>query len=360
MKKTTGLILILSLVLTVLAACGGKDNANGNAPSASESPGASASASPSPNPGDNAGDRTYKIAISQYAEHPSLDATREGFLAALKDAGIEEGKNLIVDFNNAQADATNNLSIAQKIAAGNYDLVYAIATRSAEAVANEVKDTPVLFAAVTDPLDARLVDNLEKPSGNVTGASDTNPAAVQQLMDFIAEHFPNVKTVGIVINEGESNAVVMAKNAEETLAKHQIKVIRASVANTSEVQQAAQSLVGRVDALFITLDNTVVSGVDSIIQVANEHDIPFFASDRDTVEKGAFATIGFKYYDHGYQSGQMAVEILKNGKKPSDLSVTFPDKLDFVLNLKAAAEQGIEVTDAMKAVVKDPENNIIE
>ena len=218
----------------------------------------------------------------------------------------------------------------------------------------------MLFAAVTDPLAVNLVDNLVKPSGNVTGAADFNPESTRQLMDFIAKFFPNVKTIGIVINEGEENAVVMANNAEEALKGHGIGVVRAAVANTSEVKQAAESLVGRADAIFITLDNTVVSGVDSIIQVANDNDIPFFSSDRDTVERGAFATVGFKYYDHGYQSGQMAIEILKNGKKPSDLSVTFPDKLDFILNLKAAEAQGITVTDEMKSFVKDPENNILE
>lgn len=302
----------------------------------------------------------YRIAISQIVEHPSLDATRQGFLDALKDAGIVEGENLKVDYNNAQGEPSNNISIAQKIASEKNDLVLAIATLSAQAVVEHVKDTPVLFAAVTDPLDAGLVSNLEAPGGNVTGASDTNPLAVQQIMDFIAEHFPNVKNVGIVINTGEPNAVVMANNAEQQLAKHGIGLIRAAVTNTSEVQQAAESLVGRVEALFITLDNTVVSGVDSIIQVANDNDIPFFSSDRDSVEAGAFMTVGFKYYDHGYQAGQMAVDILKNGKKPGDMPVTFPDKLDVIINLKAAKEQGIEVTGAMLAAVKDRENNIIE
>ncbi|MNZ40664.1 ABC transporter substrate binding protein [compost metagenome] len=119
-------------------------------------------------------------------------------------------------------------------------------------------------------------------------------------------------------------------------------------------------MVGRVDAIYITLDNTVVEAVSTIIQVANEHDIPFFSADRDSVEKGAFATVGFKYYDHGYQAGQMALEVLKNGKKIGDLKVTFPDKLDLIMNLKAAAEQGIEVTDAMKDQVNDKENNLLE
>jgi putative ABC transport system substrate-binding protein len=126
------------------------------------------------------------------------------------------------------------------------------------------------------------------------------------------------------------------------------------------VKQAAESLMGRADAIYITLDNTVVSAVDTIIEVANKNKIPFFSSDRDTVERGAFATVGFKYYDHGYQAGQMAIEILKNGKNPGEIPVTFPDKLDYILNLKAAEAQGIEVTDAMKNMVQDPENNIIE
>jgi len=364
--RKAGYLLIIGLLAVMLAACGqGKnDNAGGNAGGNSNSSGASGSNTEQPagDAGQSGGSsgKTYRVAISQIVEHPSLDATREGFLAALKDAGIEEGVNLTVDYNNAQGDQTNNLSIAQKIAADNNDLVLAIATQSAQAVAQYVKETPVLFAAVTDPLGASLVDSLEAPGGNVTGASDTNPEAVRKLMDFIAEHLPNVKTVGIIINEGEQNAVVMAENAEQQLAQHGIQTVRAAVANTSEVKQAAESLIGRADAFFITLDNTVVSGVDAIIQVANENDIPFFSSDRDTVERGAFATVGFKYYDHGYQAGQMAVEILKNGKKPSELAVTLPDKLDFILNLKAAAEQNITVTDAMKAVVQDPANNIIE
>jgi putative ABC transport system substrate-binding protein len=350
LKKKALVSLVLSAALMIVAGCGQKA---GTAPAA----GGSATATPATT---SAAQKTYKIAISQIVEHPSLDATRQGFLAALKDAGIVEGTNLKVDFNNAQGDQTNNLSIAQKIASADNDLVLGIATPSAQAVVQQVKKTPVLFAAVTDPLAAKIVNNMDKPGGTVSGASDTNPMAVAQLMDFVAANMPKVKTVGLVINEGEPNAVVMAKNAEQALTKHGIKLIKAPVTNTSEVKQAAQSLVGRADAFLITLDNTVVSGVDSIIQIANEKHIPFFSSDRDTVEKGAFATVGFKYYDHGYQVGQMAVDILKNGKKPADMKVTVPEKLDLILNLKAAKAQGIDVTDAMKNAVKDKEKNIIQ
>ncbi|WP_211747966.1 ABC transporter substrate-binding protein [Paenibacillus sp. Marseille-Q4541] len=349
MKRKTWMSLILSASIALVAGCGNDTgNAGTNGTSGSEG-------------GDTAGEKqTYSIAISQYVEHPSLDATREGFIAALKDGGLVEGGNLKIDLNNAQNDAANNLSIAQKIATEKSDLVLGIATPSAQAVVQQVKDIPVLFAAVTDPLGAKLVTSLEKPGGNVTGASDTNPEAIKTLASFIAEQMPEIKKVGLVLNEGESNAVVMANNAEAAFKEHGITLVKAAVTNTSEVQQAADSLVGKVDALYITLDNTVVSAVDTIIKIANDKDIPFFSSDRDTVEKGAFATVGFKYFDHGYQVGEMAVDILKNGANPGDLAITVPDKLDLILNLKAATEQGIEVTEEMKASVTDQETNIIQ
>lgn len=338
------LSLTLSALLLTSAGCGNKPESGGSA-------------------GTGGGDgdkKSFTVAISQFVEHPSLDATREGILAALKDGGITEGDNMKLDYHNAQGEPANNLTIGQKLKDTKADLVIAIATPSAQIVKENVKEKPVLFAAVTDPLDAKLVSDLEKPGGNVTGASDTNPEATKQLMKFINTHFPNVKKVGIVINEGEPNAVVMSKTAEEALKEYGIELVKATVTNTSEVKQAAESLVGKVDAIFITLDNIVVSGVDTIIQTAKVNKIPFFSSDRDTVEKGAFATVGFKYYDHGYQVGQMAVDILKNGKKPADMKITIPDKLDLILNVKAAADYGIEVTDEMKKEVKDPGNNIIE
>ncbi|MGN7456082.1 ABC transporter substrate-binding protein [Paenibacillus pasadenensis] len=347
MNKRMLAAALVSLAL-VASGCGAKSSNEGGA------------ASPAPTAAANADGKSYTIAISQIVEHPSLDATRQGFLDALKDAGIVEGDNLKVDFDSAQGDQSNNLSIAQKIAGSKADLALGIATPSAQALVENVTAIPVLFAAVTDPVASEIVPSLDKPGGNVTGASDTNPAAVVQLMDFIASDFPNVKSVGMVINEGESNAVIMADNAEQALAKHDIKLVKAPVTNTSEVKQAAESLIGKADALFIALDNMVVSGVDSIIEVANANKLPFFSSDRDTVEKGAFATVGFKYYDHGYQVGQMAAEVLKDGKNPGDMPVKMQEKLDLILNLKAAEAQGIAVTDAMKGQVKDQETNIIQ
>jgi putative tryptophan/tyrosine transport system substrate-binding protein len=342
--KSTKLLSLLVAVPLVLAGCGSKaPETGGNAA------GGGAASTPK---------KVVKLGISQIVEHPSLNATREGFLAALKDGGFVDKDNLQVDYQNAQGDSTNNLTIGQKFASDKKDLVLAIATPSAQAVVQNVKDTPVVFAAITDPVSAKLVKSLDKPGANVTGAADTHPDAVPKLMDFIAAEFPKVKSVGIIVNEGEPNAAVMLKTAETALAKHNVKVVKAAVANSSEVKQAAESLVGRADAFYITLDNTVVSAVESIIKVANEKKIPFFSSDRDTVEKGAVATFGFKYYDHGYQAGKMAVEILKNGAKPADMKVSYPDKLDLIINQDAAAKQGVTITDSMKSKMQD-KNNLI-
>lgn len=348
MKKKFWLGMVLASVMAVTAACGGgnggKTENEGNAG----------------NGGANAEEeKVYNISISQIVEHPSLDSTRLGFLKALEDAGYVEGKNLKIDYNNAQGDPNNFKPIAEKIASSKPDLALGIATPNTQVLVDEIKDFPVLFAAVTDPVDSGIVPQLEAPGGNVTGASDTNPEAIVLTMDFIAKEIPDVTSVGLIIDESQDNAVYMSKIAEEALAKHNIKIVKAAVANVSDIQQAAQSLVGRVQAIYITLDNTVVQGAESIVDIANANDIPFFSADRDTVEKGAFATVGFKYYDHGYEAGQMAVEILK-GKNPGEMNVTRPQKLDFILNLNAASEQGINVTDEMKAYVKDAENNLIQ
>jgi len=341
MKSTKLISLLVAVPLIFAAGCGSKSGGtepgNGGAAKAPDK-------------------KVVKLGISQIVEHPSLNATREGFLAALKDGGFVDKDNLQVDYQNAQGDPPTNLTIAQKLAADKKDLVLAISTGSAQAVVQNVKDAPVLFAGVTDPLGAKLVKSLDKPGGNVSGAADTAPESITKLMDFIASDFPKVKNVGVILNEGEPNAVVMLKAAEAALAKHNIKVVKAAVANSSEVKQAAESLIGRADAFYTTLDNTVVSAIESVIKVANENKIPLFSADRDTVEKGAIATYGFKYYDHGYQVGKMAVEILKNGAKPADMKVTFPDKLDLIINQNAAKQQGVEITDAMKSKMQDKNN----
>lgn len=302
----------------------------------------------------------YNIGIIQWAEHPSLDAAREGFIQALKDNGIEVGKNAKIDVQIAQGDNANDITIAQKFAADKLDVVLAIATPSAQDAVKFITDTPVLFTAVTDPVAAELVDSIESPGANVTGTSDLHPDSLEKLMDFIASDFPNVKKVGIVSNLGETNSVVQIDAATAFLAKHNIETVVANASNTSEVKQAAESLIGRVEAIFIPTDNTAVEALESIIQVAEEQKLPLFVGEKDSVRRGGFASYGFEYGDLGYTTGKMAVEIIKDKKKPADISVKYPETLDLVLNMKAAANMGIEVTDSMKSKVKEPAKSIVE
>ncbi|WP_166244546.1 ABC transporter substrate-binding protein [Paenibacillus turpanensis] len=346
MKRKALVSAVLALGLLTAAGCGAKTETgtNGSATNGSaEAPSET---------------KVYKIGISQIVEHPALDATRNGFLAALKDSGLVEKQNLEVDIQIAQGDPTNNMSIAQKFAGDKKDLVLAIATPSAQAAVQAIKDTPVLFSAVTDPLGAKLVADMKKPGSNVTGVSDTHPDEIAKLMEFVNKQFPNIKTIGTIANEGEQNSVVQIQKAEEALNKLGIKVIRTAISNGSEVKQAAESLVGRVDAIYIPKDNTVISTFESVLSVAEKNKKPLFVGDIDSVKRGGFATFGYEFFDIGYTTGKMAVEILKEGKKPADLAVRFPEKLELYMNLKAAKNQGIEVTPELKKLADA--KNIIE
>ncbi|WP_263297666.1 ABC transporter substrate-binding protein [Neobacillus bataviensis] len=291
-------------------------------------------------------EKVVKIGISQIVEHPSLDAAREGFIAALKDAGYVEGKNLKIDYQNAQGDMNNNKSIANNLVADKNDLILAIATPSAQAVVNSTKDIPILFTAITDPVGAQLVQSLDKPGGNATGTSDTHPDAIKDTIDAIKKFIPNAKKVGIIYNNGEPNSVVNVKNANIALKAAGLEAVETTITASSEVKQAAESMVGRADVLYIPKDNTVVSALESVIKVANDKNIPTFVGEGDSVKRGTFASYGFDYHDLGYTTGKMAVEILK-GKKPSEIPVGFPENLQLYINKKAAQEEGISLTEEM-------------
>lgn len=297
--------------------------------------------------GDNEKEqKVVKIGITQIVEHPSLDAAREGFMAALKDAGYEEGKNLELDYQNAQGDANNNMSIAQNLVTADNDLILAIATASAQSVVQSTQDIPVLFTAITDPISADLVKDLDKPGANVTGTSDTHPDAIKNTIASIKKFVPEAKTVGIIYNDGEANSIVNVENVKKALEENGLEYALTAISTSSEVKQAAESLVDRSDVFYIPKDNTVVSALESVITVANKEKIPTFVGESDSVERGTFSSYGFEYHDLGYKTGEMAIEIL-NGKKPSDIPVGFPDNLELIVNKDAAEKQGVELTDKL-------------
>ncbi|WP_028544839.1 ABC transporter substrate-binding protein [Paenibacillus taiwanensis] len=341
-SRQFGLVVLLA-VLTVVSACGAK----GTEPAPAGTGGT-----------EGKSGEKIKIGITQIVEHLSLDEARRGFVQALKDAGYVEGETLEIDFQNAQGDLSNAATISQKFASDNKDLVLAIATPTAQAAVQNIKNKPILFTAVTDPIGAGLVQSIEKPGANVTGTADLHPEAISKLMEFIANHITNIKSVGILANEGEQNTQTNVKQAVDALSKLGLQVVKAPVANSSEVKQATESLVGKVQAIYVPSDNTVVSALATVISVATDNKIPTFVADKDSVKNGGVASYGFEYFDLGYSTGKMAVEILKDGKKPADLAVKYPEKLDLVLNMKAAASQGFDVTAAIKAEVK--QENLFE
>ncbi|MCQ6280594.1 ABC transporter substrate-binding protein [Bacillus sp. EB600] len=318
MKKFSRIFAVAAASALLLAGCGSKDNAGTTKKSE--------------------GEKQYKIGITQFAVHPSLDAATKGFKQALKDKGI----NAKYDEQNAEADMNNTQTIAKNFVGNKVDLIFANATPSAVSALNATKEIPIVFTSVTDPIGAGLVKAFDKPGNNITGTTDNHPDATGKTINFITDQV-KAKQVGIIYNSGEQNSVVQAKQVKQLLEKKNAKLIEVSVSTSAEVKQAAESLVGRVDAIYIPTDNTVVSALESVITVANSKKIPLFVGELDSMKKGAVAASGFNYYDIGYQTGVMAADILSGKKKPSEIPVELPKTLKLVINKKAAEAQGLTV-----------------
>jgi putative ABC transport system substrate-binding protein len=283
---------------------------------------------------------TKFVAVTQIVEHPSLDAVRDGLKAELVQAGFEPDKTLRWQWESAQGSPTTATQIAQKFAGESPNVIVAISTPSAQAAASVAKQIPVVFSAVTDPINAKLVSNLERPGGMVTGVQAFAP--VDQHLDLIAQILPTAKRIGVVYNAGESNSVSVVNALKQVAAPRQMTIVEATVSNTSEVANASKSLVGRADVIYIPTDNTVVSALNSVLQVGIANKLPVFAGDNDSVEKGAIASLGFDYRDVGQQTGKMVIRILQ-GEAPGQIAVEPPRKEELVINTKAAQQMGVTV-----------------
>lgn len=280
--------------------------------------------------GDANGEKkALKIGIVQIVEHPALDGARKGFLEALKAGGYEEGKNLTVDYQNAQGDQSVLQSIAQKFSSAKLDLVLAIATPSAQAMASASKDIPILITAVTDPVAAKLVNSMDKPGKNVTGTTDMNP--LKEQFELMKKLVPTAKKVGVIYNAGEVNSQVQVAMAKKVAADLGLTVVEATVTTSADVLQAAQSLIGKVDTIYVPTDNMVVSAAQSVVQVANKNKIPVISGESSVVDKGALATIGINYQKLGKQTGDMALRVFK-GEKPQDMPIESQKEFDTVFN----------------------------
>jgi len=290
--------------------------------------------------------KTYKISVSQFVEHPALDAVLKGFQDYMKENGID----VVYNVHNAQANMATAGQIGTQIMGEKPDLVLAIATPSAQTCAQalkkapHMKDTPMLFSAVTDPLLAGLVKDLQQPGGNITGVSDMLP--LDQHMAMVKKFIPSLKILGVMYNSGEANSRSSVDLLRKVGKEMGYEVVDATVSKTSEVYQAAKSLVGRVDAVFIPTDNTVVESLESAVKVCVENNLPLFGSDVDSVKRGAVAAMGFDYYKHGRQTGAMAQRIL-GGASPANTPVETQEELKLHINLKYANLMDVKVPDEL-------------
>ncbi|MFW5498353.1 MULTISPECIES: ABC transporter substrate-binding protein [unclassified Maridesulfovibrio] len=281
--------------------------------------------------------QTYTVSISQIVEHPSLDAMRDGFKDRLKEAGFD----VIYNEHIAQGNQATNIQIANQIKGENPDLVMTITTPSSQAVAQKIKDIPVLFTGVTDPVAAGLVKSLMLPGKNISGMTDMSP--VLRQVELIKEFMPEIKTIGTIYNAGEANSIVLTNLLKEICKDFGIKVEEASIANSSGVYQAAKSLVGKCEAIYIPLDNTVVSGLEAAIKVCRQNKLPIFSADTDSVERGTVAALAVDYYRMGLQTADMAARILGGKAKPADMPVETLQNLRLFVNEKAAAKMGVKI-----------------
>ena len=321
MKKTTKkfmtVLMILVLSMAMMAGCGTDDSR-----------------------GDASQDKVFKVGILQLMEHPSLNTIRESIIAGLADEGYTDGENLEIDYKNGQNDMTNMKTIAQTFVADKCDVIVAIATPAAQAVLSETTEIPIIFAAVTDPVDAELVDSLENPGGNVSGTSDE--VSAEAIMELAKQITPGFKTIGALYSAGEDNSDSVVKGLKEYAAANGYEVVESTVTNTSEVQQAAQYLADKVDVVYSPIDNTVASSMAVATEIFNKAKIPFYVSADSMVQDGGLATYGIDYTVLGKETGKMVAAIL-GGEDVSKMAVVKMSDMNIYVNTKTADAIGVEI-----------------
>ena len=291
------------------------------------------------------------VAVTSIVEHPALNAVRDGVKEALAAAGFKDGAGgFHFVFETAQGKPEIAAQIAKKFVGDDVSVIVAISTPSAQGAVAATKDIPIIFSAVTDPLAAQLVASLKKPGANVTGVSDMSP--ITEQFALVREISPKVKTLGVIFNPGETNSVVLVKRLKEVAGGAGVTVVESPATKSGEVKQAALALVGKVDAIYIPTDNTVVSALEAAVAVAEENKIPLYMGDTDSVARGAIASVGFNYHDVGVDTGKIVARVL-NGEKPGDIDVGFATGTNLVVNKGAAAKMGVTIPDAvLKRAVK--------
>ena len=284
----------------------------------------------------------FRIGISPFITHQSLDATREGFVDELAKQGYAEGKNIEIDLQNAQGEQRNLKTISQQLAESS-DVVLAIATPSAQSLANTTQTTPVIFSAVTDPVSAKLVESREHPGGNVTGTSDQSSDAISTQINLIKKVLPKAKTIGILYTQSEPNSVVQKDEAKRLLEEKGFTVVEKTILDSNNVKAAAESLMAEVDMVFVPTDNIISSTMETVKQVSIKHKVPVFGGSTEMIAVGGLYNYGTNYEELGRQTARMLIRVLK-GEKPENIAVELPEKLELHTNQEMADALGIDIS----------------
>ena len=319
MKKVLTLLLVLVMAMSLFAGCGNVVDGGNET-------------------------RTVKVGILQLMEHPSLNTIRESIIEGLEEAGYVDGENMLIDYQNGQNDMTIMKTAAQTFVANECDVIIAIATPAAQAVLSETTEIPIVFAAVTDPVDAGLVDSLEQPGGNVTGTSDE--VSAEMIMNLAEEITPGFKTIGALYSSGEDNSASVIAGLKAYADAKGLKVVESAVTNSSEVQQAAQYLADKVDVVYSPIDNTVASAMAVATEVFNSQKIPFYVSADSMVADGGLATYGIDYTVLGKETGAMVAQVL-GGEDPAGIPVKKMSDMSVYINKNTADAIGVEFPQAV-------------
>ncbi len=326
-KKMVALFLSVVCTMSLLAGCGNSSAGNSGDQTADAT--------------ESTSGASYTIGISQFAEHPSLDNCRKGFLDGLKNAGIVEGENLTVDYQNAQTDTGTASTISDSFVSDKVDMICAIATPSAASAYNSCLNTdiPVVYTAVSDPLTAGLANEDGTSVGNVTGSSDVLP--VEEQLKMIRTILPDAKKIGILYTTSEANSSSTIEQYKSLAGKYDFEIVESGINTTADVELAATDLVSKVDCLCNLTDNTVVSALQTVLDKANTAGIPVFGSEIEQVKSGCVASMGIDYYKLGVETGEMAAKILKGETTAKDTKYITASAAELYVNTAAADKIGL-------------------
>ena len=285
-------------------------------------------------------DNKVKIGILQQLEHVALDNAREGFVKALEDNGYVDGENLVLDIQNAQSDQSNLSTMSDRLVNEKNDIILAIATGAAQSVAGKTKDIPILITAVTDPVDAGLAESMEKPNTNISGTSDASP--IKEQIELMLRLKPDTKVVGLMYTSNEDNSVLQINQVKAILDDMNLEYVEQTVTNSNDVQQAAQSIVKKCDAIYIPTDNVLASSMAIVGSEAVREKVPVICGESGMVMSGGLATLGIDYYNLGYQTGEMAIRVL-NGEDITTMQIETQKDYSYTINGDMADALGITI-----------------